>query len=290
MSPLFPFMAECQEQDHFSVRGLCRALEVGRSGYYLYQGGILSQRRQRDRQLVPLMEKIFWHHRRRYGARRVHRELLRQGWSVGLNRVRRMMKAQGLRPLQKRRFVPRTTERRAGSAGVPNRLLDHPALSRINQVWVADITYLPLVEGWAYLAEVMDLYSRKIVGWALEDHLREELVLASLGKAMAQRHPPAGLLVHSDQGSQYTSQSMGNFLHTHQLIQSLSRPGNCYDNAFMESCFGTFKTELLEDGIFSDLSEARMETFDYIEGYYNTQRLHSSLGYQSPEEFEQAQR
>ena len=197
------------------------------------------------------------------------------------------MREQGLRAIQPRSFVPHTTDSRHGGRMSPNRLLERGPASRPNEVIVGDITYLPLIVGeWAYLATWMDLYSRLIVGWQLSQRMTDELIIDAIAKAIARRKPAVGLIVHSDRGGQYVSGEFRRLLNHHGYLQSMSRADNAYDNAFAESLFSRYKAELLEGGAFGDLAEARSETFNYIESYYNRLRRHSALGYKSPEEFE----
>lgn len=197
------------------------------------------------------------------------------------------MQQQGLKAIQPRSFVPRTTDSTHGLSISPNLLLNQPLPIAPDSCWVGDITYIPLVNGqWAYLAEWMDLFSRVIVGWQLERHMREELVVKALQKGLHKRKPAAGLIVHSDRGGQYAGNQFRKLLFNHHLKQSMSRADDPYDNAFMESYFSRFKAELLEDGIFENLEDAQTETFEFIEMYYNPKRRHSSLGYLSPLAFE----
>jgi transposase InsO family protein len=263
---------------------LCQALGVSRSGYYAWKG-----RPPRQDQLAPQVEEVFWQNSRRYGSRRITAEL-REQTVIGRHRVRRLMREQGLRAIQPRSFVPRTTDSRHSQRMSPNLLIereiiaDHP-----RQVIVGDITYLPLQDGrWAYLATWMDLFSRKILGWHIAGSMTAELVIEALKKAILRDHLPAGLIVHSDRGGQYVDAELRKLIKRHGFEQSMCRADEVYDNAFAESLFSRYKTELLEDGAFADLEQARSETFAYIEGYYNPRRRHSALGYLSPENFERA--
>jgi len=268
---------------HYPLTALCEALSISRSAYYERLSS-QSERSISDEALKPRISEIFWEHKRRYGARRILRELRKVDIYCSRKRVCRLMKEQSLKPIRKRRYVPKTTDSKHGLAVHPNLLLEGVEITGINQVWVTDITYIPLVDSWAYLAIHLDLFSRRIVSWELADHMREELVINSLKKAIKTRGFHPGLIVHSDQGSQYISTGYTKAMRG--LRPSMSRKGNCYDNAFMESCFGTLKSEILEEGIFLNLDDARCETFDFIEGYYNNKRMHSSLDYYTPIEFE----
>lgn len=273
-------------RDQFSVTLICDALGISRSGFCRHLSGTQSSRQMADQVLEKRIQEIFWQHKRRYGARRIHRQLQNENKPCGLHKVRKLMKQESLQPLQKKRFVPKTTKSDPGTPPCQNLLLNHGEILSVNEVWVGDITYIPLVDTWAYLAVLMDLYSRRIIAWKLVDHMRAELVIEVLRCALRDRGRHPGLITHSDQGSQYASQDHRELVASFGMRQSMSRRGNCYDNAFMESCFGSLKTEMLEDGVFENLEDAQAETFDYIESYYNHQRLHSSLNYQTPAEYE----
>jgi len=197
------------------------------------------------------------------------------------------MKRHGIRAKQKRPFRPRTTDSRSVQSAAPNRLKELKAPVRLDQAWAADITYVWTVAGWVYLAAVMDLCSRKIVGWSLARSLETSLVKEALKQGLAMRRPDPGLLHHSDRGIQYASSAFQALLLTHEIIPSMSAKGNCYDNAAMEAFWSTLKAELIHDRCFRDLAEARLAIFDYIETFYNRRRLHSALGYKSPVEFEE---
>jgi transposase InsO family protein len=263
---------------------LCRALGVSRSGYYAWK-----ERPARQDQLALQVEEVFWQNSRRYGSRRITAEL-REQTVIGRHRVRRLMRERGLRAIQPRRFVPRTTDSRHGQRMSPNLLVEREIIvDRPRQVMVGDITYLPLQNGqWAYLATWMDLFSRKILGWQTASSMTAELVIEALKKAILRERLPAGLIVHSDRGGQYVDAELRKLLKQHGFEQSMTRADETYDNAYAESLFSRYKTELLEDGAFADLEQARSETFAYIEGYYNRTRRHSGLGYLSPENFERA--
>ena len=233
------------------------------------------------------VKEVFWRHARRYGSRRIKEELVAEGLAVGRARVRTVMREEGLRAIQPRSFVPRTTDSRHGQRISPNLLLERKPVSRPNEVIVGDITYLPLQTGeWAYLATWLDLYSRMIVGWQVSDEMTDKLIMTAMEKAITRRKPEAGLIVHCDRGGQYVSGEFRQLLKHHGYLQSMSRADNAYDNAFAESLFSRYKAELLEGGAFVDLAEAGLETFNYIESYYNRVRRHSALGYRSPEDFE----
>ncbi len=235
--------------------------------------------------MKPLIREIFWEHQRRYGARRIAREISSRGNPCGVGRVARLLREMGLTAIQPKSFRPRTTDSRHGLGFSPNLLLECPPPTAINQIWVGDISYVPLQAGnFLYLAMLMDLYSRRIVAWELRDHMKEALVLAALREAIALRSPRAGLIHHTDRGGQYAGKRYRGVLERAEICQSMSRADSCYDNAFMESCFGTIKTEL-EMEPYEDERVARSEIRRYIR-YYNLRRRHSSLDYLTPEEFE----
>lgn len=264
---------------------VCDTLGVSRAGYYAWQSEHESARDQRDRELMPLVGEVFRQHRRRYGARRIAVELAAQGHRCGVERVAKLLKTQGLKAIQPKSYKPKTTDSRHTLGYSPNLLLNGPAPERINHIWVADITYLPLGNNaFAYLALMMDLFSRRVIGWRLADHMAEELILEPLHQAIRSRQPPPGLIHHTDRGGQYAGHQYRGVLRRARMRQSMSRAGNCYDNAFMESCFGTIKTEL-EMTEYEDIPTARREIASYL-AYYNLERRHSSLDYLSPNAFE----
>ncbi len=265
------------------LRTICAALKVPRSSYY--HAAAPTPRALSDKELGPPLEAIFRHHRRRYGYRRVWKEMQAKGHTCAPDRVRRLLRERGLHALQPRTYVPRTSDGRA-DAPSPNLLAGQPLPGKPNEVWAGDITFIPTSTGWLYLAVIIDLCSRRIVGWALADHLRADLVVAALREALAARGHPRGLIFHSDRGSQYGSKAYRALLRSAGLRQSMSARANPYHNAWSESVIGRLKTEMLQGGCFLDAADARTELFAYIEGYYNTQRRHSSLEYQTPASFE----
>jgi transposase InsO family protein len=267
------------------VAAVCDTLTVSRAGYYAWQDDKESFREQQDRELMPLIRDIFWKHKRRYGARRIAAELNAAGQPCGVDRVAKLMKIQGLKAIQPKSFRPKTTQSQHTLGYSPNLLLSAPPPERVNQIWVADITYIPLRNGsFAYLALLMDLFSRRVVGWRLAEHMTEELVLDPLHQAIRSRQPPPGLIHHSDRGGQYAGRDYRSVLRRAAMRQSMSRAANCYDNAFMESCFGTIKTEL-EMTEYQDMSAALREIASYL-AYYNHDRRHSQLDYLAPAAFE----
>lgn len=231
------------------------------------------------------VKEIYWYHRKHYGSRRISAELKEQGTRAGRFVVRRLMREQKLRATQPRSFVPRTT-RSDNTKASPN-LLKEMSAQRPKTVLVGDITYLPLLGGkWCYLACWQDKFTRRIVGWKVAMRMTDDLVIDALAKALTRGLVAKDAIIHSDRGSQYSSNDFRKLLRQHGLIQSMSGRGNCYDNAQAESFWARFKTELVEDGLFESADQARSETFTYIEGYYNRIRRHSALGYKSPEQFE----
>lgn len=265
------------------VAKLCRALKVSTSGFYAWRRRPESNHAREDRRLAVLTRAAHELGRRVYGSPRVHRELLAQGERISRKRVIRLMRQQGLRGKTRRRFV-RTTDSQHALPVAPNLLDRNFQASAPNQRWAGDITYLRTPEGWLYLAVVIDLYSRFVVGWATSALIDRHLVVRALRMALQRRCPGAGLLHHSDQGSQYASEDYQRVLEAHGITCSMSRRGNCYDNAVVESFFGTLKTELGEG--FSNHAEGERQLFDFIEVFYNQRRRHSSIGYVSPAELE----
>lgn len=273
----------------YPVDAVCRAVRVSRSGFYAWQQRNESGAEASAVELATQVETVFWRHSRRYGSRRIWAELKAEGVAVGRRRVRRVMREQGLRAIQPKSFVPRTTDSRHGVRASPNLLTGTAPPHEPNRVLVGDITYLPLVGGsWAYLATWQDLFSRLIAGWSVAETMTEELIMTAMKQAVARRQLASGCIVHSDRGGQYVGGEFRQLLEHHDLRQSMSRKAEAYDNAFAESLFSRYKAELLEGGAFRDVGEARLETFTYIETYYNPVRRHSSLGYRSPVEYERA--
>ncbi len=267
------------------VTAVCEVLNVSRSGFYAWRDERETSRERRDGELMPFIQEIFWKHKRRYGARRIAQELLFQGEPCGVARVAKLLKTQCLRAIQPKSFRPRTTESRHTLGYSPNLLAGRAAAARINEVWVGDITYIRLKRtGFGYLSVLMDLFSRRIVGWKFSESMAEPLVLWSLRSAIRCRQPPADLIHHTDRGGQYAGKKYRGVLRRAGMAQSMSDADSCYDNAFMESCFGTIKTELELDE-FEDAVEAVRELSSYIT-YYNIDRRHSSLEYLTPTEFE----
>jgi len=272
----------------YSILALCAHLDVSPSGYYDWQKRRVSPgpRAVENQTLAKQIDKIHAHSRQTYGSPRIVDELRKNGRRHGRNRVSRLMKAGGLCARQKGRYRVQTTDSQHDQPIAPNRLAQVPKATLVNQLWVADITYIQTREGWLYLAAILDLYSRKIVGWAMSERIDTSLVLKALAMALLHRNPPANLLFHSDRGVQYASADYRRALDQAGLVASMSRKGNCYDNATMESFWSTLKLELIYRRDFDTRSQARSEIFDYIECFYNRQRAHSALNYQSPVDFE----
>lgn len=281
-------MEEIAGPNKFATTIVCDVLGICRSAYYAWRNGAPSERQVKEEEMIPLLRALFWKHRRRYGARRLTSDLHDLGYPCSPRRVAKIMKDQGLRAIQPKSFVPKTTNSKHGLGYSPNLLLDAPTPTKINELWVGDITYVPLRGGsFCYLAMLMDRYSRYIVGWYLDETMTENLVLPVLRMAIGDRQPPANLIHHTDRGGQYAGTRYRALLRRAAFRQSMNRADNCYDNAFMESCFGTIKTEL-EMTEYENHQAARSEIGDYID-YYLTERKHSALGYLTPRQFEQLQ-
>jgi transposase InsO family protein len=276
-------------EGEYKVKRMCQALGVRRSGYYDWRDRPTGLRDQANQDLLAQIKQEHENSRQTYGSPRIHAVLQRKGVVCSRKRVARLMRLDGIVARKPRKRNPVTTQRQPGAIPAPNLLHRDFSAPAPNRKWVTDITFIDTAEGWLYLAPVLDLFSRRVVGWAMADHMETSLVEAALGMALARRHPAAGWLHHSDQGSQYTSSAYQQYLIDHHCQVSMSRVGDCYDNAAMESFFATLKAECAT-GQFATRSMARTAIFEYIEVWYNRQRLHSSLGYLSPVEFEQKSR
>jgi putative transposase len=271
----------------FSIRAMCRVLEVSASGYYAWRQRMMSVRAKDDEQLQQRIRTIHLLSRQTYGAPRVHAELQEQGSHVGRKRVARLMRAASLQGVSRRKFI-RTTRRDRSARPAPD-LVDRKFIADTpNSLWVADITYVPTWAGFLYLAVVLDVWSRKIVGWSMATDLRTSLVTAALNMAITQRSP-AAVIHHSDQGCQYTSIEFGKRCRDAGVRPSMGSVGDCFDNAMCESFFATLECELIDRSTFRTHEDARQAIFDFIEGFYNTRRRHSSIGYDSPVQFEKRQ-
>ena len=281
----YAFVAEHEQE--FSIKRMCLVLGVSRSGYYAWRERLPSAREQANTMLLAEIHAAYQFSRKTYGSPRIHVYLQRKGVVCGRNRVARLMRMHGIVARRASRRHPQTTQQRLGARTAPNLLQREFSAEEPNRKWVSDITYIDTAEGWLYLASILDLYSRRVVGWAMAEKIDVGLVEKAWLMALGSRRPRAGLLHHSDRGSQYTSDTYQSRLKDLDCQVSMSRTGNCYDNAVMESFFATLKTECAY-AQFASKAEARTAIFEFIEGWYNRQRLHSALDYFSPEQFEQS--
>jgi putative transposase len=271
----------------FPISALCRVLKVRRSGYYAWLGRDVSAREQEDQRLTVEIRTVFHENKKRYGSPRVCRELHSRGMRVCRHRVARLMRQHQLRARARRKFV-KTTDSAHALSTPPNLLARDFTATAPDRVWAGDVTFLPTREGWLYLAVLLDLYSRRVVGWAMSEHNDEVLTLSALQMALDQRQPEPGLVHHSDRGTTYASGEYQDRLTKHDIVCSMSRKGDCWDNAVVESFFSTLDIECGNQQVFSSRSAARREVTEYILGYYNPTRLHSYLEYVSPMAFERA--
>ncbi len=277
-----------QQSDQFSVYSMCRFMGVSRSAYYGWLQRKPTSRDQVDSQLIPVIQSLFAKSRATYGTRRIRQSLEKQNLPVGRRRLGRLMRAAGLVCKTKRKFKVTTNSNH--NLPVADNLLDRNfTVQQANQAYVGDITYIRTQEGWLYLAVVIDLYSRQVVGWSMAGQMRTSLVNDALSMAIWKRKPPKGLLWHSDRGSQYAATSHRKIIKHFGIRQSMSRKGNCWDNAVAESFFHTLKTELIYHQTFRNREEAKQVVFEYIEVFYNRERLHSANGYLSPVDYEAQQ-
>lgn len=284
MSEVYAAVPRIVADGRVATATVCDVLGLSRSAYYAWRDGEPSPRQQETESLTVTITAIFWQHRRRYGARRIAAELADRGLVCSARRVAKILKSQGLRAIQPKSFVPKTTDSRHGLGFSPNLLLDASEPAGVDDVWVGDITYLPLRRGgFVYLAALMDRFSRDIVGWHVAATMTESLVLAALRQALRTRQPAPGLVHHTDRGGQYAGVEYRAVLRRAGLRQSMSRAANCYDNAYMESCWGTFKTEM-EIADYESEASARRAVAEYVD-YYRFDRKHSSLGYLTPAQF-----
>lgn len=283
----YKFIREHREE--YSIKRMCQVLSVTRSGYYAWKPEKAGPRELENQILVEQIQAEYEMSRKTYGSPRIQAGLQRRGFACGRHRVARLMRREGIRPRRRQAWRPMTTQRQPGVVPAPNHLNQEFSANAANQKWVSDFTYIDTAEGWLYLAVVLDLFSRKVVGWAMAPQMDTVLVDAALDMALQGRQPTTTLLHHSDQGSQYTSAAYRSSLADAHIQASMSRVGNCYDNAVAESFFGTLKSECVTSQ-FPSHALARTTIFEYIEVWYNRQRLHSTLGYLSPVEFEQIPR
>jgi transposase InsO family protein len=270
----------------YPVRVMCDVLDVSPAGYYAWRSRPESRRSAENRELLESIEQVHRDNCGRYGSPRVHVELKARGRGASRGRIERLMRRHGIRAIMARPRRVRTTDSQHDHPIAPNLIERNFVAAAPNRIWLADITYVETDQGWLYLAAVMDLYSRRIVGWSMQDHLRTELPLAALKMATSAQRPSAGLIHHSDRGVQYASGDYRKLVQSAGFRASMSRKADCYDNAPMESFFHTLKTELVHHRHYATREEAKRDIFAYIEGYYNQTRRHSSIGYISPIEME----
>lgn len=274
------------EKAHFPVSLMCSCLQVSRSGFYAWLRRPPSKRASENERLLVRIREAHEQSLKRYGSPRVHKALRKVGDPAGRHRIARLMRLAGLRGRKKRGFV-RTTDSRHDQPVAPNLLDRRFDVSAPNAAWASDITYIPTGEGWLFLAVVLDLFSRRVVGWAMSSTIDTSLAVSALEMAIKQRGDVKGLVHHSDRGTQYASAQYQLLLKSHGIHASMSRAGDCWDNAVAESFFATLKTELVHGRFYATRQEAKSEVFEYIEVFYNRHRLHSSLGYESPAAFEE---
>lgn len=282
---IFGFIAK--HRAIWPVSWMCDALGVSRSGFFAWLNRPPSARARSDEVMGASVRRSFLASDRTYGARRVWRDVLEEGFSCGLHRIERLMRGQALRARPRRRRLPFDTGERQVAAIAPNVLDRVFEAAAPNQKWVADFTYIWTAEGWLYVAVVIDLYSRRVVGWSMKADMTAQLVTDALMMALWRRGRPQELLHHSDQGSQYTSDQFRRLMDASGVVCSMSRSGNCWDNAAMESFFSSLKTERTARKIYRTRDEAKADVFDYIERFYNAKRRHSTIGYLSPVAFEE---
>jgi transposase InsO family protein len=274
-----------QHRKLHSVEKMAKVLGVTRSGYYAWCKSKLRNGDPEEKKLVKVIKEIQEIVKFRYGSPRMTRALRRRGICIGHKKVSRLLKEYGLGARRRRKYKSTTNSNpdHPVAPNLVNRIFD---VAEPNKVWVSDITYIPTAEGWLYLCVIIDLYSRKIVGWAMDKRVKADIVMNAMVMAMMNRKPPVGLIFHSDRGSQYCSKKVMRIIEKSKMTQSMSRKGNCFDNAVAESFFKTLKGELFGHRAFSNRYEARVGIFEYLEVFYNRVRLHSSIGYLSPEEYE----
>jgi putative transposase len=275
-----------QHRHTWPVRVQCRVLSVSASGYYDWRDRGPSLRAVANQNLLHNIQRIHWDNYKRYGSPRVHKTLKAEGHHVGRARIEKIMRDNNLRGISRQKVRIKTTNSNHNLPVAENLLDRNFGALGPNQKWCADITYIPTDEGWLFLAIILDLFSRKIVGWSMREHMRTELASTALMMANQRQRPGPGLILHSDRGSQYASAEYRHALTAAKMVQSMSRKGNCWDNAPAESFFHTLKTELVHHRHYATREEAKRDIFTYVEGYYNRQRIHSSLGYLTPEQME----
>jgi len=275
-----------QYKQEFPIVVMCRVLAVSESGFYDWRKRPQSQHKREDARLTTQIQEVFVAYRGVYGSPRIHAELRDQGWRCSRKRIARLMQENGM-DARRKPFRPVTTKSNPKHAVAPNLLQQDFTAERPNEKWTGDITYVPTAQGWLYLAVILDVFSRRVIGWAMSSRCDELLVETALRMALARRRPGAGLLHHTDRGSQYTSRAYQQVLEEVEITVSMSGKGNCYDNALTESFFGSVKDECVHRAVYHSHGEARQSLFEFLEVFYNRQRRHSSLGYLSPVAFEQ---
>ena len=286
MTEIYPVAQSIVESDTASEREVCEFLNFARSPFQRWRQFELSPLEEEDKTVLPLIVKSFHAHRRRYGSRRIMDDLRDQGFSLGRRRVAKLMKIAGVSAIQPKSYKPRTTESKHTLGYNENLIMNLSNLKALNRLWVGDITYIPIeLIKFGYLAVLMDRFSRKIVGWKLGTDMTEQIVIASLKTAIKNRKPAPGMIHHTDRGGQYAGKEYRKIIKRADMRQSMSRAGDCYDNAFMESCFGTIKNEL-EMTEYKNYNQALKDIREYI-SYYNFERKHSAIEYQTPSQFEQ---
>lgn len=273
-------------RDYFDISRMCLILRVKRSGYYAWIKRPKSNRKKENMNLIKSIKIIHKQSQETYGSPRIHSVLKDMGMQCGKNRIAKLMKENGIFSKIKKKFRYKSKQLNDLNTcdNIVNRVFN---IKEPNKVWVSDITYIPTKEGWLYLCIILDLYSRKIIGWSMNKNMKTDLVLRSLQMALINRNPSEGLIFHSDRGVQYTSGMFKEVLKQHRIIQSMSRKGNCWDNACAETFFHTLKTELIKHENYDSRKEAELSIFEYIEIFYNRNRKHSYLGYESPVKFEE---
>ena len=286
MTEIYPVAQSIVESDTASEREVCEFLNFARSPFQRWKQFELSPLEEEDKTVLPLIVKSFHAHRRRYGSRRIMDDLRDQGFSLGRRRVAKLMKIAGVSAIQPKSYKPRTTESKHTLGYNENLIMNLSNLKALNRLWVGDITYIPIeLIKFGYLAVLMDRFSRRIVGWKLGTDMTEQIVIASLKTAIKNRKPAPGMIHHTDRGGQYAGKEYRKIIKRADMRQSMSRAGDCYDNAFMESCFGTIKNEL-EMTEYKNYNQALKDIREYI-SYYNFERKHSAIEYQTPSQFEQ---
>lgn len=276
-----------KHQGKLSVQKLCALAEVSRSGYYEWSNRVESDREKSDRRLCTLIKTSWLQSRKSYGALRIHQDLVKTGEKCSKRRVTRLMKKIEIKSVHRKKYRVQTTQSNHDHKVSPNIVSQDFSCERVNEKWGCDISYIETSEGWLYLAVVMDFYSRKIIGFSMGETMKADLCCKALQKACLSRKPPKDLIHHSDRGVQYASSEYRKLIKHHKLKQSMSRKGNCYDNAMVESFFHTLKIEEVRQKVYATREQARAEITDYIVGFYNSKRRHSSLDYESPNYYEQ---